>query len=45
MDEIIVPSGQEESQVDVSGYPDGVYIAVLKNKEKILGREKFVVKR
>ena len=45
MDEIIVPSGQEESRVDISNYPDGIYVAVLRNEEKILGREKFVVKK
>ena len=45
MDAIIVPSGQDGSQIDVSGYPNGIYVAVLRNDEKVLGRKKFVVGR
>ena len=43
MDEIIVPRGQDETQIDISDYPDGIYITVLRNDEKVLGRKKFVV--
>lgn len=45
MDEIMVPQDQEESLVDVSGYPEGIYIAVLRNDSGIIGRRKFVVAR
>ncbi|MEN8224514.1 MAG: T9SS type A sorting domain-containing protein [Bacteroidota bacterium] len=45
MDEIIIPSGQDENKVDVSRYRDGIYVAVLRNEEKTLGREMFVVKK
>ncbi|RLD82484.1 MAG: hypothetical protein DRJ15_01380 [Bacteroidetes bacterium] len=43
MEEIIVPSGQEEKRLDVSSYPAGLYIAVVKNNSSVFGRMKFVV--
>jgi len=41
-DEIIIPKGQEQLRMDVSGYPAGVYFAVLKNEQGIVARGKFV---
>jgi len=43
-DEIIVPRGQEQIGVDVSSYPAGVYVAVMKSGDGVVGRGK-VVKR
>ncbi len=44
-EEIQIPKGQEQLRIDVSNYPDGIYIAVLKNEKGIVGRRKFVVSR
>ncbi len=41
-DEIIVPRGQEQIGVDVSSYPAGVYVAVMKSGDGVVGRGKFV---
>jgi hypothetical protein len=41
-DEIIIPKGQEQIRMDVSGYPAGVYVAVLKDKKEVMARGKFV---
>ena len=43
-DEMRIPRGQKEIQIDVSAYPAGIYLAVLKNKKRILERRKFVVR-
>jgi hypothetical protein len=43
MDEIIIPKGQELTMLDVSSYPVGIYIAVLKSEKKILEWKKFIV--
>ncbi len=43
MSEINIPKGQQETQIDVSAFPPGVYIAVLKSDHEILDRRKFVV--
>lgn len=43
MEEIIVPSGQDEGQLDISHYPDGIYVAVLRDEGIVLGSKKFVV--
>jgi len=43
-DEIIIPKGQEQIRIDVSGYPAGVYMAVLKSGDGVVARGK-VVKR
>jgi hypothetical protein len=40
---IIVPSWHTEYQLDVSGLPAGLYIAVVEAGDKIIGREKLVV--
>jgi hypothetical protein len=42
MDEIIVPKGQEQTRIDVSTYPSGIYIAVLKDGNEVVARGKFV---
>jgi hypothetical protein len=44
MEELQIPKGQELVRIDVSSYPAGIYIAVLKNEKRMLGRRKFVVK-
>jgi hypothetical protein len=41
-DEVIIPKGQEQMHVDVSDYPCGVYIVVLKDENGIVARGKFV---
>lgn len=43
MHETVVFSDLDESRVDISAYPDGIYVAVLRNEGKILEWEKFVV--
>ncbi|MBU2650994.1 MAG: T9SS type A sorting domain-containing protein [Bacteroidetes bacterium] len=40
---LILPPNQSQIQIDVSDYPPGVYFVVLKEGEKVLGREKVVV--
>jgi hypothetical protein len=45
MSEILVPKDQKETQIDVSAFPSGIYIAVLKSEQKILDRKKFVVQQ
>lgn len=41
-DEIIIPKDQEQIKVDVSGYPAGVYVAVMKDEKGVVARAKFV---
>ncbi|MCD4723370.1 MAG: T9SS type A sorting domain-containing protein [Bacteroidales bacterium] len=43
--DIQIPEGQSLRRVDISNYPAGIYIAVLKNEKGIVGRRKFVVSR
>ena len=43
-EEIQIPAGHDQLRIDVSAYPAGIYIAVLKNEKGIVGRRKFVVK-
>lgn len=43
MNERTIPKGQQKTQIDVSAFPPGVYIAVLKSDHEILDRRKFVV--
>ncbi len=45
MDEINVPAGQEESQIDVSQYANGIYIAILEDNSGSFFKQKFVVAR
>lgn len=44
-EEIRIPADQNQVRIDVSTYPAGVYIAILKNERSVLGRRKFVVSR
>jgi len=41
-DEIIITKGQNETKLDISAYPPGVYIAVLKDDKGLVSRGKFV---
>ncbi|MEE4257100.1 MAG: T9SS type A sorting domain-containing protein [Bacteroidales bacterium] len=41
-DEILISRGQKINTVDVSGYPQGMYVAALKNNNGIVARGKFV---
>ena len=41
-DEIIIPKGQEQIRIDVSGYPAGVYMAILKDEKGVVARGKVV---
>jgi hypothetical protein len=43
MDEITIPKNQQETQIDVSAFPPGIYIAVLKSEQNTVDRKKFVV--
>ena len=42
--EIKIPKYSEQVQVDVSAYSPGLYFGILRNKEKIIGNCKFVVR-
>jgi hypothetical protein len=44
-DDIQIPEGQSLQRIDISNYPAGIYLAVLKNEKGIVGRRKFVVSR
>jgi len=41
-DEIIIPPDQEQTRIDISSYPAGVYVAVLKSGDAAVARGKFV---
>ena len=43
MEDVELLQGQDHLQINVSTYPAGLYVAVLRSDGKILGREKFVV--
>jgi hypothetical protein len=43
--EIKVPKGQQQLKVDVSNWHNGLYIAVLRNNNKIITKQKFMVLR
>ena len=43
--EIQVSMGQNEVQINVEGFPPGVYIAILKNGLNILESRKFIIAR
>lgn len=45
MNELVVRNTVDIIQIDVSNYPAGVYIAVLKSDKEIIRRSKFVVRR
>ena len=44
-DEVEISKGQTLTNIDVSSYPAGIYIAVLNNGSGIIGNRKFVVAR
>jgi hypothetical protein len=41
---IDLPMGQKEYPIDVSGLPEGIYVAELLSENAIIGRQKMVVK-
>lgn len=43
--EIKVPERQNEVQINVEGYPPGIYLAVLKNEQAMKASAKFMVVR
>jgi hypothetical protein len=43
--EINIPTGQGQTRIDVSAYPSGIYVAVLKDENGVMARGKFVVYR
>jgi len=43
-DEVVIPKNQNQIQIDVSKYPSGVYVAILKDERKIIAQRKFIVK-
>ena len=45
LEEIQILQGQNQIQTNVSSYPPGIYIVVLKNAKSILARKKFVIIR
>ncbi len=45
IEEITIPKGQDQIQINISSYPQGIYIAVLRDSKGIIARKKFVVAR
>ena len=45
VDELIIPERQSQISVDVSEYPAGIYVAVLKNENSPVAQQKFVVSK
>lgn len=45
VEEVLVPAGQDQVRVDVAGFRNGIYVAVLYSEKQIVGRKKFVVAR
>ncbi len=45
LEEVAMGSGQQQAQINVSGYPNGVYAVILRSSGQIIGRKKFVVGR
>jgi hypothetical protein len=41
-DEIIIPKGQQELRIDISAYPAGIYVAVVKDEKGTVARGKLV---
>ena len=41
--EIKVPVGQNEVQINVEGYPTGIYLILLKGGQNIRASAKFVI--
>ena len=44
MEEIEILRDQKQIQINISSYPQGLYIAVLKTSKGIIARKKFVIK-
>ena len=44
-DEVAIPENQNQIQIDVSKFPSGIYMAVLKDGRKVIAQRKFVVKK
>jgi len=42
---IKIPDGQNEVQINVEGFPQGIYLAVVKDENQYVGSAKFVVAR
>ena len=42
LDEIQVQGNQTSIKIDISSYPPGVYVAVLKNEQEVIDRKRFV---
>ena len=45
VDELLIPERQSQIVVDVSEYPAGIYVAVLKNDNSPVAQQKFVVSK
>jgi hypothetical protein len=43
MIEIDIPKGRQETQINISAFPPGIYFAVLRSGREILDRKKFMV--
>ncbi len=43
IEEVLVPERQQKIQINVSDYPEGIYIAVLRNAQAIISSSKFIV--
>ncbi len=41
-DEILIPKSQDQVRLDISDYPAGVYVAVMKDEKGVVARGKFV---
>ena len=41
-DEIDIPARQTQVRVNVLNYPRGVYVAILKSENNVIGRGKFI---
>jgi len=45
IESIKIPEEQKEIEINVSSYPHGIYIAVLRDATGIIGRRKFIVSK
>lgn len=43
--DIEIPTGQKQVQLNVSSFPEGLYILILSDQHRVLANEKFVVNR
>jgi hypothetical protein len=43
VEEIVVPEGQDQVRIDVTGYQNGIYFAILYSDSQITDRKKFMV--